>query len=601
MRAKRLRILALACLLVSGAIVPALRGQQAQKPLTNVNVIKMVEAGVPESAIVTSIQTSSTTFDLSPEASRLLDRAGVSQRIRDAMMSHRTPALAATPATVGGANVSVINPRGTPTAGTALPTTSNIDPKQHPPIRSNAKRDAASPADASAVATMKSKLDAQLGAFRQKFPSTASVRVPTTQPAPPEIQALKSQMMFVQSIHAQTGLAQPLATTQPGSVSQTTLISSPAVPQKPLLVTTPGQATLGTTAGQPSLRQAPSSSAQQQPNRTTVGAAAPPPAITIAGPPSERQAPSSSANYQPPSGNRGMVASSGMKICLTAQIYRVNNATSGVVFTQDPLYNDYIITGCGFGNQSGQVYLSGAVTNGQIKMVVKQWGPNQIEAVVQPGLTGVLDGWPDLMVVPVPAGTPPAKFPNCRFYAQRQSVPLLGIPRSYAHLANVPVNMANSFGTNYCPGPDQMHLYPCILFNAGPPLSNVANAVDRDGGRSQFNSGEDVYDLSYMTPGFVVDYFWPDWYAWSESICQGWIGEGGEKFGDSIDYSTAGHYGWYLKSSSQIAVDWGVDHCAWRWLGVFNVDDEYNSGYSLQVYVKGPIGVDPWTGKPTGG
>jgi hypothetical protein len=39
-----------------------------------------------------------------------------------------------------------------------------------------------------------------------------------------------------------------------------------------------------------------------------------------------------------------------------------------------------------------------------------------------------------------------------------------------------------------------------------------------------------------------------------------------------------------------------VDHCAWRWLGIFKVDDWYNSGYSLQVYVKGPIGIDPWTG-----
>jgi len=43
-------------------------------------------------------------------------------------------------------------------------------------------------------------------------------------------------------------------------------------------------------------------------------------------------------------------------------------------------------------------------------------------------------------------------------------------------------------------------------------------------------------------------------------------------------------------------VDWGVDHCAWRWLGIFKVDDWYNSGYSLEVFVKGPIGVDPWTG-----
>jgi hypothetical protein len=33
-------------------------------------------------------------------------------------------------------------------------------------------------------------------------------------------------------------------------------------------------------------------------------------------------------------------------------------------------------------------------------------------------------------------------------------------------------------------------------------------------------------------------------------------------------------------------------------LGIFKVDDWYNSGYSLEVYVTGPIGIDPWTGHP---
>ena len=100
-----------------------------------------------------------------------------------------------------------------------------------------------------------------------------------------------------------------------------------------------------------------------------------------------------------------------------------------------------------------------------------------------------------------------------------------------------------------------------------------------------------------MTPGFVIDY------AMMQSVWSGKtsVSDGSRKSesGDSV-ILTQGHYGWYLKTSGQIAVDWGVDHCAWRWLGAFNVDDEYNSGYSLQVNVKGPIGVDPWTGKPTG-
>ena len=98
-----------------------------------------------------------------------------------------------------------------------------------------------------------------------------------------------------------------------------------------------------------------------------------------------------------------------------------------------------------------------------------------------------INGWPDLIVVP--AGNPAVKFPNNRFYAQRQSVPLSHLPQGNAHLANIPVNTKNSFGTEYCPGPDELHLFPCIAFNSGPHLSNVANAVDRDGGQVSFDSG----------------------------------------------------------------------------------------------------------------
>jgi len=47
--------------------------------------------------------------------------------------------------------------------------------------------------------------------------------------------------------------------------------------------------------------------------------------------------------------------------------------------------NDYIISGCGFGSQAGQLYLSGAITGGRINLVVKQWSDTQIEAAVQPG------------------------------------------------------------------------------------------------------------------------------------------------------------------------------------------------------------------------
>jgi len=415
----------------------------------------------------------------------------------------------------------------------------NFVPKM-PPMKSDPKRDASPLADVSTKAQIKSKLHAELLAAARPGRS-ANVALTPAKTVAPEIETLQRQKSFVDSLRTRGAFTKgSLVTAQaPNAI----LRSDPAGNSNPMLH-------------------------------------APPP----------------------------------NQICLNPEIRAVNGQTSGVTFTQDPAYNDYIITGCRFGSQTGQVYLSGAITGGRINFVVKQWSDTQIEAVVQPGLQGVLDGWPDLIVAP-PSSATPVKFPNCRFYAQRQSVILPSIPQQYVTLANVTVgDGTHGFGTRYCPGPDLSHLFPCVAYNAGPPLDGitnghdhrndpsqlVSNAVDRDGGQDDFNSGEDVYDLSYMAPGFEVDY--PDvfWYAWTSDVCEGWASDAfPKKPGDSVAYDTEGHYSFFKKTNTKIVVDWGVDHCKWRWLGIFKVDDWYNSGYSLQVHVKGPIGVDPWTGHPT--
>lgn len=410
-----------------------------------------------------------------------------------------------------------------------------------PPMTSNPKRDASPVADAATKTEIKSKLEAQRAASSRRSASPQKVTPKPEQSDSPEVQALQKQRIFFESLRSQP------------STAKDRLVSARA----PNLALRPGQ------------------------SPTDPKLIAPPPQS---------------------------------KFCPAAQIHSVNGATSNVTFTQDPAYNDYIISGCDFGSQQGQVYLSGALTSGQINLVVKQWTDTQIEAVVQPGLTGVLDGWPDLIVAP--PSMSPAKFPNCRFYAQRQSVILPSIPQQYATLANVTVGDGqHGFGTMYCPGPDLSHLFPCVAYNAGPPVDGitngvdhrndprndpnqrVSNAVDRDGGQLDFDSGEDVYDFSFMAPGFEVDYPNVFWYAWTSDVCEGWASDAfPKKPGDSVGYYTEGYYRFGKKTKTKVVVDWGVDHCAWRWLGVFRVDDWYNSGYSLQVYVKGPIGIDPWTG-----
>ena len=64
-----------------------------RQPLTNADVIRMVKAGVPESTIVPAVQSSPTKFNLSPDALVELTRAGVTQKIMDAMMARGSGAF----------------------------------------------------------------------------------------------------------------------------------------------------------------------------------------------------------------------------------------------------------------------------------------------------------------------------------------------------------------------------------------------------------------------------------------------------------------------------------------------------------------------------
>src|SRR5215472_6483480 len=87
---------------------PMLVAQEATKPLSNADVVNMVKAGVPQSVIISSIQSRPVKFDLSPAGLAVLVRNGVSQNIQDAMkasMSVRqgSPSSGA-PGTEAGAN-----------------------------------------------------------------------------------------------------------------------------------------------------------------------------------------------------------------------------------------------------------------------------------------------------------------------------------------------------------------------------------------------------------------------------------------------------------------------------------------------------------------
>jgi hypothetical protein len=65
----------------------ALPGQSPQKPMTNQDVVAMVKNALPESVILDAIRADQTAFDVSAPALITLHKAGVSQRILQAMIS----------------------------------------------------------------------------------------------------------------------------------------------------------------------------------------------------------------------------------------------------------------------------------------------------------------------------------------------------------------------------------------------------------------------------------------------------------------------------------------------------------------------------------
>lgn len=66
--------------------VPLL-AQATQKPLTNEGVIKMVQGGLPESVVVSAIQSSPAQYEISPDALIQLKKAGVTQKEMNAMIA----------------------------------------------------------------------------------------------------------------------------------------------------------------------------------------------------------------------------------------------------------------------------------------------------------------------------------------------------------------------------------------------------------------------------------------------------------------------------------------------------------------------------------
>jgi hypothetical protein len=81
-----------------------LLAQSTKKPLTNADVIEMVQAGLGESTVLLAIKNSGTNFDTSPQALIEMKKKGVSQNIMNAMLSAGNGSPGASPVSANNAD-----------------------------------------------------------------------------------------------------------------------------------------------------------------------------------------------------------------------------------------------------------------------------------------------------------------------------------------------------------------------------------------------------------------------------------------------------------------------------------------------------------------
>ena len=85
-------------LLMIGLIAPALASQQSPKPLSNDDVITMVKSGMPESVVVSAIQSRSGKFSTSTSELVRLHKAGVTENELNAMIAASNKGSSGSPA-----------------------------------------------------------------------------------------------------------------------------------------------------------------------------------------------------------------------------------------------------------------------------------------------------------------------------------------------------------------------------------------------------------------------------------------------------------------------------------------------------------------------
>jgi len=272
-----------------------------------------------------------------------------------------------------------------------------------------------------------------------------------------------------------------------------------------------------------------------------------------------------------------------LTMCMGPGVRAVNSHPKGVLFTPIQDYNSYIITGCLFGSQSGQAYLIGKFRAQQINLQIQYWTDNEIDARVDPNISGELDQ-DNVSLVIAPAGAAQMKAPGFKFMAARSdpAVLLSSIPSSWAKLQPVSVTLPNHFYPQTVP---VSYSSPANVPQATGDSAFVSRYFDH-----KFSPGSDYYDFSQLASGWTTDSM--QFSSYDEDSCP-WIVTYKQSFGNAFPE-------W---SGDNIKVFWSDTSCSGFMphpiLGIPAAiyADHTGSYYALNVWVRGPRCTDPYSGK----
>jgi hypothetical protein len=270
----------------------------------------------------------------------------------------------------------------------------------------------------------------------------------------------------------------------------------------------------------------------------------------------------------------------------------VNGGPTPAIFTPDPKYNFYTITGCSFGspgtNSKAYIYYQGTFRE---DFQIQQWTDNFIQLSLDQNISGIDDQNNVTLVIQRDDGKQWTKN-NYRFYAARQTVLLSSIPQSDFSLNKFrPDNAVVSSWTPTYTSASSASVVPNL-----PGLSaEVHWDITRDPKGAPLG-GQDNYDFSHLHSTFALD---STSMEWRDVSCTD------PNYNQFATSKNNWSVDWYGNSGVQVSWQGQVCNNTWRSCGTgwpvksdcFELAPESN--YGVDVWVTGPRGLDPWTGKPT--